>query len=52
MQKTKVHLMPKPGVPGSDIKVVIEAFDSITAVQMAKAQYGDKYRVISHARVH
>ena len=43
MTKYEVFLIPKPGVMGGSIKVVIEAQSSFQAEEIAEAQYGTKY---------
>lgn len=48
MIKYKIYLSAKPGTIGGNISVIIESSNSIIARQMAEAQYGSKYRVMSH----
>lgn len=48
MAKYEIHLAPKPGTKGSNVRTVIEANDPFTARSMAEAQYGSGYRVIAH----
>ena len=43
MTKYEIFLVPKPGVMGGSIKVVIEAQNAFQAEEIAEAQYGTKY---------
>jgi hypothetical protein len=48
MTKYEFFLGSKPGTQGGNTKVIIEADNVFKARDMAEAQYGSKYRILSH----
>lgn len=48
MAKYEIHLAPKPGTIGGNVKTIVEANNPFQAIAMAQAQYGSGYKVIAH----